>query len=166
MTLSAACTRTALLPNFKGLVVRCTILNPKQQRNNSWDWQRKWTVTEFRALRHMSMLALGAVGSKRGGTETSEFHRTFPVVFCTHNPAYYDKISPSHITRGRFFPFQSLNLYVPATAQGQLRMNHTFTVTPYQVDTQVTKTYKTLAHSSTLSTINSKYKQPSQNSQN
>ena len=53
------------------------------------------------------------------------------------------------------------NLYVPSAEQVHLRKNHTFIITPYQVETQVNKTYKRkqIAHTSALSTVNSKHSQ-------
>ena len=42
---------------------------------------------------------------------------------------------------------------VPPAAQGHLRTSHTCTVTPHQVQTQVTKTQVNLAHSSTHNTV-------------
>ena len=70
---------------------------------------------------------------------------------------YVTEVSPTACSSTGCLFAISWIFYVPSTAQAShLRTNHTLTVTPYQVETQVTNTSKKLAHGSTYNTINRK----------
>ena len=70
---------------------------------------------------------------------------------------YVTEVSPTACSSTGCLFAISWIFYVPSTAQaGHFRTNHTLTVTPYQVETQVTNASKKLAHGSTCNTINRK----------